>query len=390
MDGSIVGPELSSGHSRRSVRRRPSLAARLYRRRWFALFVVLPTLVVGAYMIGFAADQYESEARFIVRAPQAAPSQLTGLGQILGLGGGLSSGQTESFSVADYLDSHDAVTALDKKLGLVAMFRRAEADPLFRLWWSQPSSEDLLKYYRSRVNLSYSQDTGITKLTVHAFRPEDSHAIAETLLQLGEQRVNDLNRRAVEDTLRVAKQEVAEAEDRVVEAQKNLTTFRVQQQDINPERTSTAQMQLVAQMQGQLAQARAQQIGMNASIRADSPQYVALSNRIHALESQILAESLKMTGAGAAMAPALASYEQLTLKREFASTRYNAAQASFENAKLQALRQQLFVVRVVEPNLPQDALYPRSYVITFTVFVGLMVAFGIGWLILAGVREHSV
>jgi capsular polysaccharide transport system permease protein len=389
MDGSIVGPELASAHSsRRSIRRKPTLGARLWKRRWFALFVVLPTVVVGTYMIGIAADQYESEARFIVRAPQAAPAQLTGLGQLLGLGSG-SSGQTESFSVGDYLDSHDAVDALNKRIGLVDMFRRPEADPLFRLWEEHPSAEELLKYYRSRVTLSYGQDTGITKLVVHAFRPEDAKLIAETLLQLGEQRVNELNRRSVEDTLAVAKREVAEAEDRITEAQKAMTGFRLLQQDINPEKTSTAQLALVAQMQGQLAQARAQQIGMGASIRPDSPQYVALSNRIHALETQVLAESTKLTGTGAAMAPALATYEQLTLKREFASTRYNAAQASYENAKMQAMRQQLYVVRVVEPNLPQMALYPRSFVITFTVFCTLLIAYGIGWLIVAGVREHS-
>lgn len=386
MDGLITG--LPEQISRRPVRRR-GIATALWRRRWIALFVILPTLIVGTYMFGFAADQYVSEARFVVRGPQGTQAAGGGIGQFLGLTTGLNTAQAEAYSIGDYLDSHDAVSALQAKLGLVDMFRRPEADSLFRLWWPDPSAETLLRYYRSQVTITHSQDTGITRLRVLAFRPGDAHAIAERLLELGEQRVNEFNKRAISDTLHVAQEEVYAAEDRVTQAQKAVTEFRLKQQDINPEKTSTAQLNLVATMQGQLAQARAQQFAMGAAVRSDSPQAVALGNRVHALESQVLAESRKLTGASSALAPSLADYEGLALRREFASTNYNAAQSAYEGAKLQALRQQLFVVRVVEPNMPQYALYPRSYVIVASVFVALLLAYGIGWLILAGVREHA-
>jgi len=388
MDGLITElPRASDRQSR--VRRRPSLLRWLYRQSGILLFVVLPTAAVATYMLGFAADQYMSEARFVVRTPQTVANPASGIGALLGLGGGPTAAQAESFSVGDYLDSHDAVAALDRKLDLVKMFREPEDDPVFRLWDAHPSAEELLRYYRSHVSITYSQDTGITKLRVLAFSPRDAERIAETLLELGEARVNELNRRAVEDTLRVAREEVFAAEDRVTAAQKAMTVFRLKQQDINPEKTSTAQLDLVAALQRQLAQAQAQQLAMGGSIRADSPQTVALSNRIRALENQVAVEAGKLTGASSALAPTLADYEGLALRKEFASTNYNAAQTAFENAKLQALRQQLFVVRVVEPNLPEEALYPRSYVIILTVALSLLIAYGIGWLILAGVREHA-
>jgi capsular polysaccharide transport system permease protein len=387
MDGLIRS--LPEGTTQWQVRRRRGLGASLWRRRWFALFVLLPTVLTGVYMIGIAADQYESEARFVVRGPQGSSAVGGGLGQFLGITTGMNASQSEAYSVSDYLDSHDAVAALQAKLNLVAMFRPSDADPLFRLWTDHPSAETLLKYYQRQVTITFSQDTGITRLRVLAFHPADARDIAETLLELGEQRVNELNKRAVSDTLRVSQAEVFNAEERVTAAQKALTQFRLKQQDINPEKTSTALLNLVATLQGQLAQARAQQIAMGAAIRADSPQAVALGNRIHALESQVFTESAKLTGASSAMVPSLADYEALALHREFANTNYTAAQAAFESAKLQALRQQLFVVRVVEPNLPERALYPRTYVITGTVFLGLLLAYGIGWLILAGVREHA-
>lgn len=368
----------------------PSRLKRLYRKwRWMSLFVFLPTILTAVYFYGFAADQYESEARFVVRGQQSSAGTLTGIGQFLGMGGGLSNAQAESYSVDDYLDSHDAVAALNGDDALIKMFRRPEADVVSRLWWEDPSAETLLKYYRHMVSINYRDDTGITRLSVKAFRPEDAKAIATQLLELGEKRVNSMNDRALNETVRVAQLEVDKTEKRVSDAQAALTAFRLKQQDINPEKTSAAQLLLVSRLQEQLAQARAQQATMGASLRADSPQAVTMQNRIRALDQQVVSESSKLTGANNAMAPVLSDYEQLTLRREFAHTSYTSALASLETARQQVLKQQLFVVRVVDPNLPERALFPTSSTIVASVFLCLICAYAIGWLMLAGVREHA-
>ncbi len=46
-------------------------------------------------------------------------------------------------------------------------------------------------------------------------------------------------------------------------------------------------------------------------------------------------------------------------------------------------------MRMVEPNLPEKSLYPRRWVITASVFFGLVLIYGVGWLILAGIKEHA-
>ena len=102
-----------------------------------------------------------------------------------------------------------------------------------------------------------------------------------------------------------------------------------------------------------------------------------------------LSQAAKLTGKNGALAPVLANYEQLTLQREFAQTSYTSALTALENARLQAMRQQLFVVRVVEPNMPQRALFPHSTLMVVTVFLGLVLTYSIAWLIIAGMREHA-
>lgn len=377
------------------------------------MLVVLPTVLSAAYFYGVAADQYESEARFIVRStePQMGASA-SGLGQMLGLVGGVADARAQSLSVDDYLKSHDAVAAIGTHLDLVGMFRRPGTDWLSRLWWKQPSPEDLLQYYRRRVTVDFDTDTGITTLRVHAFRPADARRIAQSLLLLGEARVNAFNERAVEDSVRVASSELARAEQDVVKSQQALTRFRVAHRDIDPQKTSANQLQLVGGLEQSLAQTRAELAAMPAQIDPQSPQVVALGHRIAGLEAQLAAQSNRLTGAvgatgvagaagaseaagepetgaGGTLATQLAAYEELLLKEDFAAKRYSAVATALETAREQALRQQLYVVRVVEPNEPVKSLYPRSTLIVASVFFLLLLAYGIGWLIAAGVREHA-
>ncbi|MDT6962827.1 MULTISPECIES: hypothetical protein [unclassified Cupriavidus] len=367
----------------------PRLAAFWHRHRVFLAVVVLPTLLAALYYFGIAASQYESEARFVVRSTQSQLPQGTGgLGQMLGLAGVLNDAQAQSFSVGDYLESHDAVRALHDKVDLVSLFRRPEADVVSRLWWADPSPETLLRYYRRQVTVAFSQDTGITTLRVHAFRPDDARALASWLLTLGESRVNAFNQRAVEDAVRVATAELREAEAQVIEAQRALTTFRLQQRDIDPEKTGVGQQTLVGRLEESLAQSRAQLATVLAAVDAGSPQAVALRDRVAGLAQQLAAQQARLTDAQGT-APRMADYQRLLMKQDFAAKRYAGVATALETARENALKQQLYIVRVVEPNLPVRALYPRSALIVTSLFVSLLVAYGIGWLIVAGVREHA-
>jgi capsular polysaccharide transport system permease protein len=325
-----------------------------------------------------------------VRASEQSAAVPSGLGQVLSLAGGVSEAQSEALSVGDYLNSHDAVAALRANDQLVARFRRPEADLGSRIFSAKPSSELLLKYYRKHVDVEFSAETGLTTLRVRTFRPQDSYAIINALLRLGEQRVNDLNIRAYQDTLAVASRQLDEAEVAVANSQTKMTGFRQSKADIDPAGTGEAQIHLVSQLQASLAEARAQLASMSGSIRPDSPQYITAAQRVRALEGQVAAQSARLAGGGQGnIANDLGSYEGLRLRQDFAAKRYAAAAAALEQARDRAMKQQLFVVRVVEPNVPEKSTYPRRLTIVATFFFGLLLAYSIGWLIVAGVKEHA-
>lgn len=356
--------------------------------RYPFLLVVLPTLLVAAYYYLIAADQFESEAHFIVSSNAASNQSGGSFGSLFGISAGGAS-QSQTMAVPDYLESHDAVAALNRRLDLVAIFRRPEADIVSRLHKAAPKPEELQKYFEKMVKVHYDTDTGITTLNVHAFRPVDAHAIADQLLQLSEEQVNRMNRRRYGDAVASAKAQVEEAEKRVAQIQGKITNYRQTGRDIDPQVSGEAQIRLVSGLKTQLATAQAGLATMGASISHSSPQYIAMQRQVHSLQGAIAAQSSELTGKDNAIASNLGGYEDLRVQQEFAAKNYEAAAAGLVKAQDEAARQQLYVVRVVDANMPVKSLFPQRGRIVLLTFLALCVAYGIGWLILAGVREHA-
>lgn len=356
--------------------------------RYPFLLVVLPTLLVAAYYYLIAADQFESEAHFIVSSNSGPKESGGGFPSLLGMsvGGG---SQSNTQAVVDYLQSHEAIAALGKKFDLVAMFRRPEADFISKLKKPSPTPEELQLYLESMIKVYHDTDTGLTSLTVHAFRPADAHALANELLQLSEQQVNRMNRRRYDDAVSSARRQVAAAERRVESVQNEITAYRQSGRDIDPEASGDTQIRLVSGLKAQLAAAQTTLATMGTTISHSSPQYLAMERQIRSLENAIATQSSELTGGRRTIASNLGGYEDLRVQQEFAAKSYEAAAASLVKAQEDATRQQLYIVRVVDANMPVKAMFPKKARIIFMTFIALCVAYGIGWLVLAGVREHA-
>lgn len=382
-------PEVETRWSEGAAVPPPRPQSRLWRllRHPFTWCVLVPTLIAIGYFYGIASPQYVSEARFVVRSRSDAPQVSLGgmLSAAVG-GGSVSSG--DAYSVRDFLTSHDAVARTDQRLDLRKLWGREEADILSRLWAEDP--ERLTKYFNSMVSVTYDSSSGVITLRVRSFVPEDSKAIAETLLTLSEQLVNSLSERAREDALRIARNEVTVAEQRVLDSREALTRFREQQQELDSAGAAQAAVATMGQLEGQLIAAQAELRERQAFMRPDNTALQVTRNRIAALQRQIEVERARRTQGDGALSQQLAGFERLMLERDFADRQLASATASLETARIEAQRQQLYLSRVVEPNLAVYPLYPRKLISVGSIFLGLSVAFGIGWLLVSGMREHAI
>lgn len=353
----------------------------------YGLVVVAPTLVVSAYYAFVAAPIYVSEASFVVR--MAAPPSSNVFGSLL-QNSGITRSQDDTFSVQEYIRSRQALKELEERLPVRAIFGSPQADRLTRFprFWENNSEEELYSYYSDRVTVIHNDTTGITVLRTTAFHAKDAADLNTTLLALGGDLLDRLNERARGDAVRFADNEVQEAQQRVIDAQKNITNFRNKELMIDPNASSLSMVDLIANLSGALANARAR-LAETQKTAPDSNSVPFLTSQIAALEQQIENERAKMVGSGNSIAPRIADYESLVLVREFTNKALVAALDALEAARADARRQQLYLEIVVPPHLPDEAEMPYALKNILVVFLSLSLAYLLGWLMLTAIRDHE-
>jgi capsular polysaccharide transport system permease protein len=368
-------------------------------RDWFMLLVLLPTAIAAAYFYVAAAPIYESEARFLVRGRGGSGGGAGGLegggggggraAAMVGMFTGGRAGMEEARAVISYLDSYAAVMDARAEADLIEIWRRPEADRLARLWWEEPQLEWLTWYFRRMVRTTFDTETNVLTLKVHSFRPSDSQDLAERLLRLSEGLINQLSDRSTLDAIRVAQEDVRKAEERVTAAREAMIAFREREQAFDPTRTAAGAVETIGRLEALLAQTRTELEERRRFMRPDNPQIQVLQNRIAALQQQVTTERGRVTRGNEALTQQVAGQERLELEKLFADRQLASATATLEEARSNALRQQVFLVRVADPQLPEYALFPRATFNTLTIFISLSVLFGIGWLLMVSAREHA-
>ena len=288
----------------------------------FFFVVVLPTAIAVIYYGWVASDIYVTESRFVIRSPQK-----TSVGSLADVFSkvGFAKSDDDSFVVREYVLSRDALDLLNRKLDLIALYSDPQIDMLNRFpgvrFWDT-SREAFLRYYQSRVGVAVDPSSQISVLTVQAFDPQTALKINQTLLELSETFVNQLNTRAREDLIAAALREVNLAKDRL----------------------ETSALEL----------------------------------------SKVRAQSMK-PGEGEKQ---LILVQRLTLEKDFAGQQLAAAMSALEQARVEAMRKQVYLERISQPVLPDAAVLPDRLKGMLSVFVVSLVLWGVLTLLIAGAREH--
>ncbi|KAA1180423.1 capsule biosynthesis protein [Rhizobium tropici] len=373
---SIVGPAKTGKRPRRSKRLGVYLLA-----------VVGPTLVVSAYYAFIAAPIYVSEASFVVR--MAAPPSSNVFGSLL-QNSGITRSQDDTFSVQEYIRSRQALKELAERLPVRAIFGSPQADWLTRFprLWENNSEEQLFNYYSNRVSVIHNDTTGITVLRTTAFHAQDAADMNTSLLALGGDLLDRLNNRARGDAVRFADGEVQQAQQRVIDAQRNITNFRNKELMIDPNASSMSMIDLISNLTSALANTRAR-LAETRKTAPDSNSIPFLTSQAAALEQQIESERAKMVGSDKSVAPRIADYESLVLLREFANKALVASLDALEAARADARRQQLYLEVVVPPQMPDEAEMPYALKNVTVVFLSLSLCYLLAWLMVTAIRDHE-
>jgi capsular polysaccharide transport system permease protein len=313
---------------------------------------------------------------------------MTGLGVLL-KSGGFSSADDEVYAAQDYVQSRDALRALNSD-GAVALAygnKNVSIFDRFNPLGLSGSFEDLYRYYQGKVGVQFDSSSSIATLSVRAFAPEDAYKFNGQLLALAEGLVNRLNVRGRRDMVQYASREVEDAQAAARNAAVALAAFRNSHGVVDPEEQAKVQLEMISKLQDDLVGSRVQ-LAQLQNMAPQNPQIPVLITRIQGLERQIEEQMGQVAGSRRSLSQTAVQYERLRLESELADKRVAAAMTSLQSAEDDAQRKQAYVERIAEPSHPDAPAEPRRLRGIFATFVLGLIAWGILRLLLAGLREH--
>ena len=359
----------------------------------FIVCVLSPTVVAFGYFAFIQSYQFVSEAHFTVRkasqteGPVADP--ISSISSSIGLGGSNNLTTQDVFIVADYIRSRTIIDDIGGKSLLFGAYARPGIDWLSRLSPSAPL-EKVWKYWKNEVEADIDTPSGIITLKVSAFTAKDAHDLAQRILKRSEALVNDISERSRNDALRRARSEVTRAEGRLRNARLDLLAFRNQSHLIDPVLEASSISDTISKLVQDRLTLENNRAALGKSVSPDAPTLKVLNSQIASIDRQIadLQGQLTSRTKSGTLSDELAKYESRQIEAKFAESLYTAAKGSYEAARREQERQQLYLVTIDQPSLPEKPTYPRSFLGTFTVFASCLILWSMLSLLVASIRDH--
>ena len=332
---------------------------------FFSLIFLLPSGVSLYYWLLLSPDRYITESGFVVRTV----SETSGgdiFNNITGLTGG-SSTSSDTSIVISFLHSRDLVEEVNKQINLLDIFNKTN-DLFYK--FGEGSIEDLVKYWRKRVVITYDTTTGLVTYEIQAFTPEDSLIISKIVLKEIKKVINQISQESREAVLKNAQEEVGKAEQRLRDITKSQKQFRTEQRSLNPFGSSNNLVEQISIIEGKISNTKREiDTLVKQDINPDSNVFKRAMLKLETLNTQIG----KLKSQSGINAEKMAEFEHLELDKQFAQELYTTSLITLQQAQTRSDSLQKYLAVFKHPKLAETSTIPNrilnSFVSIFVFFI---------------------
>ncbi|MDF9436028.1 chain-length determining protein [Chromohalobacter israelensis] len=340
-------------------------------------------LLVACYWTLWAEDRYVSRATVVLESPQISQPDVSFSSIFTG-----TSSDTDLLLLREYLLSVDMLKQVQEQLDFRSHYSE-HGDFFARLGDADAPIETLHEYYLKRVSVEMDEYAGVLNIEVQGYTPEFAHQMVQLLLDAGERHMNQMGQRLAEDQVTFLEKQLDRLNDRLKEARGNLLEFQNKEGLVAPEKTVESINQVVATLEGNLAQLKAQRQALSSYQSDSSTEMQRVQSQIDAMREQIQEQRDRLAQAtGESLNRVSSEYKTLELQAQFAQETYSSALSTLENTRLEAARKLKQVSVLQSPLMPEYPTKPdRLYNTTVFALVTIFLAFILSMLVLI-IRDH--
>lgn len=359
----------------------------IFQRRWAYLgFVLLPVLLLALYYALFSSDRYLSQTRLIVEGDDPAGVATIALGLLTPSQSGSA---LDAELVRSFIRSPAMLDHLQAEIDLRAHFSAPTVDSFSRMD-AEASEEAFFERYLGYVEVEIDENAPIIQLKVQAFDRDYAQALSRRIAERAERFVNEVGQSLAREQVAFVQGELDKANLRLQQETAALIKLQNQNRMLDPVLESQAVAQIIGGLQQELSRARTELKALRAYMSPTASEVVSKRKKIAAMESQIEQERSRQVKAGdqQPLNDLVLEFKERELAVQVATDVYQGSLKSLESSKLDASRKVKHLVRVSGPTRPDASLMPRRAYNVATLFVALNLAFLIGGLLIASIRDH--
>ena len=287
-----------------------------------------------------------------------------------------------------YLASPDELKRLDRRFHLYRHYHSDALDFFDRLH-SFSTREDFFKKYLKRLQLDLDEVTGLLTIGFLHTDANLSKKIVTQLIADSDAQINEYNRLVAEKRLKNLIEQVSVAKKRLQESINELEKFQNSHNLLDPSSSAQTQNAIIANIESTLVQKNAQLSQMKSYMSDKSLDVIRLKREIAELKKSLkkIRRSLA-SGKIGSLNTVLFEYERLKsfvdMNRDF----YKAALLQLEQTKAEISQNPKVLMKLTQPNLPDEYQYPQRAKSIFLLFLILGLGYGIIALVHSIIREH--
>jgi len=360
---------------------------RLLSKHSFFVFVFFPSLLYFLYGSIWETERYESRSKIVVKQPDTTSTLVPELALL----GGVSSGANsqDAFLLKEYILSYDMLKYLDSSLNVKSHYTNGNIDVFTRLS-KEAMSEEFLEYYQSMVKIEVDSTSGVVSIYVKAFDADFAKQMSRLILQMAEEFINSISQQLAKSKLEFVNKEHELASSKLNRAQNSLLEYQQKHELLDPESEGAAMQSITFKLESEIAAKRAELNAYNKFMSRNSPEVIQAENVLQGLEQQLNDERKRLAvenGSAPSVSSKLITYSQLKIEVELALQSYSATLVSLESARVEALQQIKYLVKIENSTLPESTSYPKSGYNTVLFAVILLLLYGTGRIIVATILE---
>ena len=360
----------------------------LFGNRVFAVMVVIPVILFFIYNALIFTPRYASIASIAIKDNQGNINA-GGLGALLG---SVSSGTTNPYMLQSYIQSLNMLQNLDNSIHLINLYQSHKIDFLSRLS-STANQKSQLDYYLSKIDVKYMQDSQSIELAAQGITPKEAQYILNSIINSSQDYVNNIDFQLAKQRLDFSQKQLQIAQAKLSDANQGIISFQNNNGILDPKSDVSTLAGIMAGLQSQLVGFQTELVNMQEYMQKNAPDIQRQQEKIASIQQQINLQRQKILGMdgdknNSKLNEVVNMFEWLRMQAQVAISEYTAAIASLEVAKSDTISQKQQVVVLQSPTLPNYNEYPRLWYSTLTLFIILVMIYGIIRMTKTIIDEH--